>query len=118
MSLCIEIYRVNKCGFNDACCDCATINIILVMRSSVCKIYIHFVFTSHCECVYSFRPRQQLITEHIICMATLKTSVTSKLLRTQKKLDIVKKEKATDKVLAERNPRRTGQLCQPYMWLH
>jgi len=88
------------------------------MRSSVYKIYIHFVFTSHCEHVYSVHPREQLITKHIIRMATLKTSVTSKLLRTQEKLDIVKKEEATDKVLAKRNHRRTGHLCQPYMWLH
>lgn len=34
-------------------------------------------------------------------MATVKTSVTSKLLRTQEKLDIVKKEEATDRVLAK-----------------
>jgi hypothetical protein len=50
-------------------------------------------------------------------MAKLKTSVTSKLLRTQEKLDIVKKEEATDKVLAKINHTRTGHLCQPYMWL-
>lgn len=118
MSLCIEIYRINKYGFNDACCHCAAVHLILVMQSSVCKIYIHFVFNSHYECVYSFRPRQQLITEHIICMAMLKISVKSKLLRTQEKLNIVKKEEATDKVLAKRNHRRTRHLCQPYMWLH
>jgi hypothetical protein len=107
-----------KCGFNDACCDWANVNLILVMWSSVCKIFIYFVFTSHCECVYSFRPREQLITEHITCKAMLKTSVTSKLLWTQKKLDIVKKEEDTDKVLAKRNHRRTGHLCQPNKWLH
>jgi len=73
------------------------------------------VFTSHSECVYSFRPREQLITKHITRTATLKTSVTSKLLRTQEKLDIVKMEEATDKVLAKRNHRRMGHLCQPYM---
>lgn len=72
------------------------------MRSYACKIYIHFVFTSHCEFMYSFHPREQLITEHMICIDTLKTSVTSKLLRTQEKLDIVKKEEATDKILAKK----------------
>jgi hypothetical protein len=48
-------------------------------------------------------------------MVTLKTSVTSKVLRAQEKLVIVKKEKATDKVLTKRNHRRTEHLCQPYM---
>jgi hypothetical protein len=50
-------------------------------------------------------------------MATLKISITRKLLRTQEKLGIVKEEEATDKVLEKRNHRRTGNLCQTYMWL-
>jgi hypothetical protein len=49
--------------------------------------------------VYSFCQIQQLITKHIIHTDTLKTGVTSKLLRTQEKLDIVKEEEATYKVL-------------------
>jgi hypothetical protein len=43
-------------------------------------------------------------------MATLKTSVTSKLLRTQEKLDIVKKEEATDKVRAKEITEELG-IC-------
>lgn len=52
------------------------------------------MFTSHCICVYSFRPLEQFINEHMIPMAT--TSKTKPKLPTiQEKLDFINKVHAT-----------------------
>jgi len=51
---------------------------IPVIASSLCA---EFVFTSHCMCMHSFYPVEQLVFEHVISMATTsKTDIKYNLL--------------------------------------
>lgn len=54
----------------------------------MCRMFIHFVFTSNCFRVYSSYHLEPLFTEHVISMATAsKIIIKHKLLSAQKKLD-------------------------------
>lgn len=68
------------------------------LKYSAHKIYLHFVFTSHCIHVYKSSV-MELISEKLISMsATLKTSIKCMLLSTKEKLDIINQVEATQNV--------------------
>jgi hypothetical protein len=73
---------VNQHGFNDM----LRLDVVLyfhTLKYSVFKIYVVFMLTSNYLCVYSFRPVEPLIPEHVVSLGT--ASVTErKLLSVQK----------------------------------
>lgn len=84
-------YKVKKCGFNGACCDCETLYFnVSNVKYSACRMYVYCVFISHCTCRYSICPVEHLSVEHVLAVAPAsKTSTKPKLLSIQEKFDII-----------------------------
>jgi hypothetical protein len=75
------------------------------VKHAVCIIYLHFVLTLHCVCVYIFHRVEHLIIGYVIRMATAsKTQIKHNQISIERKVDVTNNVDATSGMLCN-----TGQ---------